>query len=140
MGAAFLLEEDKMPYIYSTLTSDNTYVIYANGGADLKIKTHQITIKGGTGIANDRLITPLGVVTQVSDEDLTLLENNSVFKTHKENGFIVVQSTGKESDPEKVASDMETQDESSPITPSHYKTDKDDDVEVIKPTTNKKGK
>ncbi|OBX10407.1 hypothetical protein QV09_05505 [Gallibacterium salpingitidis] len=126
-----------MPYVYSTLTSDNTYVIYADGGADLKIKTHQITIKGGTGIANDRLITPLGVATQVSDDDLALLEKNAVFKTHKEHGFIVVQTSGKEADAEKVASDMETRDESSPITPSHYETG-NDDVEVIKPTTNKK--
>lgn len=127
-----------MPYVYSTLTCDNAYVVYSQGGADLKVKTGQILIKGGTGVANARLITPLGVATKVTAEELKLLEENTVFKLHKENGFIVVQESGKESDAEKVASDMETRDESAPITPSDYATGKEDEPETVKVKTNKK--
>lgn len=125
-----------MAYVYSTLTADNTYVIYAKGGADLKVREHAITIKGGTGLADKRFITPLGVATQVSDEDLKLLEANEVFKLHKDNGFIVVQESNKQEDHEKVASDMVTRDESSPVTPSDFEVDDDPDSTVIKVTTN----
>lgn len=129
-----------MPYIYSTLTCDNAYVVYSQGGADLKVKTGQIIIKGGVGVANSRLITPLGVATQVTEDELKLLEENAVFKLHKENGFIVVQESGKESDAEKVALDMTGRDESSPVTPSDYTSNKEDEPETVKVTTNKKGK
>ncbi|MFY1028170.1 hypothetical protein ACE4RU_10795 [Actinobacillus seminis] len=128
-----------MPYVYSTLTCDNAYVVYSQGGADLKVKTGQIVIKGGVGVANQRLVTPLGIATQVTSEELALLEKNQVFKLHKENGFIVVQENGKESDAEKVALDMTGRDESSPVTPSDYISNKDE-PESIKVKTNRKGK
>lgn len=59
-----------MPYIYSTLTCDNAYTIYSDGANGLKVPQGSVIVKGGTGIANDRLITPLGIITSVSEEEL----------------------------------------------------------------------
>ena len=108
-----------MPYIFSTLTCDNRYIAYAETGADIKVPTMGILIKGGAGVMNDRLITPLGVATEVTKDELALLEQNPVFQMHKENGYIVVQD--KKADAEKVSGDMNSRDGSAPLTPSSFK-------------------
>lgn len=125
-----------MPYVFSTLTNDNRYTFYVKGGGDMKIPDGGILIKGGTGVMNDRLITPIGVGTEVTDEELKMLESHELFCIHRDNGYIRVES--KKADAEKVASDMKTQDGSSPLTPSSYT--EDGKVETIKPSTDKKGK
>lgn len=86
---------------------------------------------------NDRFITPLGVATEVSKEELALLEKNPVFQMHKENGYIIVQD--KKADAEKVASNMQGNDGSAPLTPSNYKSkrSKPEDLTV---TTNAEDK
>ncbi|AHG75431.1 hypothetical protein X808_9080 [Mannheimia varigena USDA-ARS-USMARC-1296] len=112
-----------MPYIYSTLTCDQAYTIYSNGQNGLKVPQGSILVKGGTGIANDRLITPLGISTSVSAEELEQLKSNPIFKQHLENGFIVVQEDGKEQDAEKVAVDMSLDNKDAPITPSDYQAE-----------------
>lgn len=123
-----------MPYVFSTLTSDQNYTFYTQGGADLQIPERGILIKGGTGVMNDRLITPIGVATEVTDEQLKLLEKHPIFIKHKQNGYISVQE--KKADAEKVAGDMKTQDGSSPLTPASFKGD-GDNPETLKATTNK---
>lgn len=125
-----------MPYIYSTLTCDNAYTIYSEGVNGLKVPQGRITIKGGTGIANDRLITPLGVTTQVSAEELEQLETNPIFQQHKANGFIVVQTEGKAQDAEKVAAEMSLDNKDAPVSPADY-PEGDGKTKV---TDNKKGK
>lgn len=125
-----------MPYIYSTLTCDNAYTLYSEGANGLKVPQGSITIKGGTGIANDRLITPLGVTTSVSEEELSALQQNTVFQQHIANGFIVVQEEGKAQDAEKVAANMSVNSKDKPVTPSDYQ-DGEGKTQV---TTNKKGK
>jgi len=108
-----------MPYVYSTLTADNGYLNYVPGPADIKIPEGQpIVIKGGTGLANDRLVTPLGVATQVTDDELSYLLRNPVFVGHEKAGFIVVSDA--KTDPEKVAADMKLRDRSSPVVPADY--------------------
>ncbi|MDD0824655.1 hypothetical protein PTQ27_09310 [Mannheimia sp. AT1] len=109
-----------MPYIYSTLTCDQAYTIYSNGQNGLKVPQGSILVKGGTGIANDRLITPLGISTSVSAKELEQLKSNPIFKQHLENGFIVVQEDGKEQDAEKVAAEMSLDNKDAPVTPSDY--------------------
>lgn len=109
-----------MPYIYSTLTCDQAYTIYSDGQNGLKVPQGSILVKGGTGIANDRLITPLGISTSVSAEELEQLKSNPIFKQHLENGFIVVQEDGKEQDAEKVAAEMSLDNKDAPVTPSDY--------------------
>lgn len=110
-----------MNHIYSTLTCDNTYTSYVKGPNDLSIVEKKVLIKGGTGVSNKHFVTPLGVVTGVSDEDLEHLRKNEVFKIHEKNGFITVSKVKK--DPEVMVADMETRDEASPIRPEDYAED-----------------
>ena len=105
-------------YVFSTLVSDQRYVDWSKGASDLPIEGQSVFIKGGTGVANDRFVTPLGVMTEVTEEEMKLLSANEMFKLHKGNGFITVQE--KSADPEKVAADMSLDDPSSPKTPSSY--------------------
>ena len=119
-------------YVFSTLTNDQHYLNWAKGPSDMPVESAGVLIKGGTGIANDRLITPLGVCTEISEEELKQLEQNGVFKLHQENGHILVRKS--KADPEKVATDM-VQDQSSPLTPADYMNAGENDV--AEPTTGK---
>ena len=72
-----------MNYIYSTLTADNEYstelgpiVVFGRNGAHLRGKIE----------------TPRGVATSVTDEQLQALEKHPLFITHKNNGFINIQT------------------------------------------------
>lgn len=106
-------------YIYSTLTSDNKYTAYdKNGQGDLVIPRHSVLINGGANLADKNLITPKGTLTIVSDEDLEFLEDNTIFKLHKDNGFIRVEK--KHAEVAKVVKDMEKGDKSKPKTPADY--------------------
>jgi len=105
-------------YIFSTLANDQLYTNWLQGGGDMPIKGHSVLVKGGTGVANDRLITPLGVSTEITDYDLEELQKNPSFKDHEKNGFIVVKA--KKAEAEKVAADMNLKDESAPLTDADY--------------------
>lgn len=105
-----------MNYVYSTLTCDNSYTLYEKTAGGLSVPKAEVLIKGGTGLANKHFITPLGVATSVSDQELALLKENSVFKEQMANGFLIVQEGGKAEDAEKVAADMVIGDGSAPLT------------------------
>ncbi len=111
-----------MQYVYSTLTSDTKYRVWIESSNDLPTFEHFILIKGGTGLANKDLITPYGVVTEVSDQDLALLEADETFQRHVEGGFIHVDRI--KSDPEKIAADMAARDGSSPLVPQDFELNK----------------
>ena len=105
-------------YVFSTLANDQNYTNWIAGGADVPIKGHSVLIKGGTGVANDRLITPLGVSTEITDYDLEELQKNPSFKAHEKEGFVTVKA--KKVEVEKVAADMNLKDESAPLTDADY--------------------
>ncbi|CAH0447399.1 hypothetical protein LMG10661_03465 [Ralstonia syzygii subsp. syzygii] len=107
-----------MNYVYSTATCDTAYGVWTKGGGDLPIRARSIVIRGGTGVANKHLITPRGVVTQVTDEELGILEQDDAFKRHVERGFIRVERM--KADPEKVAADMNGRDAASPLVPADF--------------------
>jgi hypothetical protein len=91
-------------YVFSTLANDQNYTNWLKGGGDVPIKGHSVLIKGGTGVANDRLITPMGISTEINELDLSELENNVVFQKHKASGFIVVKQ--KAADPEFIEREL----------------------------------
>ena len=105
-------------YVFSTLANDQLYQNWLQGGNDLPIQDVGVMIKGGTGVANDRLITPIGVATEVDDADYDALKKNPVFLKHVADGFLTVQT--KKAEAEKVASDMNLKDKSAPLTPSDF--------------------
>lgn len=110
-------------YVFSTLANDQLYTNWTKGGGDIPIKGHSVHINGGTGVANNRLITPLGVSTEITEYDLEELKKNPSFLDHEKNGFVVVKN--KKAEAEKVAADMNLKDDSAPMTSSDYKTDEE---------------
>lgn len=115
-----------MFYVYSTATCPISYVSYqGNSSHDLGVIQKRpdgskmaVTINGGHGVASKNLITPKGVVTEVSDEDMDFLLNDRLFKKHMEAGFMSYDK--KEVSPEKKAKDMAEKDGSAPLVPSDF--------------------
>lgn len=103
----------KVIVIYSTLASDMNYTNHAKGGADMPVELEPVFIKGGAGVANDRLITPMGVATMVTAEQLDQLRANTVFQMHEKNGYVIVSE--ERGDPEKMAAEMNSNDPSRPL-------------------------
>lgn len=121
-----------MPYIYSTLTNSINCADYVASEGGTPRKTRSVFIAGGSNVADKHLITPLGVVTEVSEDDLKFLKTNKMFNRMIERGFLKVES--KKAEPEKVAADMVGRDESAPLVPNDF----DEDGKGAKPS--KKGK
>jgi hypothetical protein len=114
-----------MHYITSTMAADVTYHLYSNisdsrNGVP-KIK-RSVLIRGKSGVADKVLITPMGVRTVVSDEDMELLNNDITFNTHRKNGYITVESSDRNTEV-VVADGMKTRDDSAPITPEDFAED-----------------
>jgi len=105
----------KKLYVFSTLASDVAYTNHAQGGADMPIDLPSVLVKGGAGVANDRIITPRGVATTVTEEQVEYLRANQVFQLHEKNGFVMVSDTY--ADPDIVAADMTGRDNSAPFVP-----------------------
>ena len=105
-----------MPYIHSTLTNDTAYASYVKTGDGSPNKIErQVLIKGGANRATKQLVTPLGAVTSVTDEELEFLEKNELFQQHKKGGFIKV--TKWDSNPDRAVHDMTPKDGCAPKTP-----------------------
>jgi len=113
-------------HVFSTLANDQLYQNWLQGGNDLPIKDKGVLIKGGTGVANDRLITPIGVPTEIEEADYEALKKNPVFLKHEKDGFITVRA--KKVEVEKVVPDMNLKDKSAPLTASDFKEDEEPKV------------
>lgn len=108
-----------MPHIASTLTGSQIYTSYHQGPNDLQEIERQVLIHGGSGIANKMMITPKGaILTPVTDDELELLETNTVFRLHLDNGFVRILR--KSVDGEKASADMSIGDKSSPLNPAMF--------------------
>lgn len=106
-----------MAYILSTMTSGVDYTIYKKTPGGLSVPVKTISVNGGANVQNTRtLITPQGITTSITDEDLELLMNHPVFKIHLEKGFVKVVKT------EKVdTKGMEVKDKSAQLTADDFK-------------------
>lgn len=116
----------KTVHVFSTLATDQIYANHEVNPDGIPIPTSQILIKGGAGVANDRLITPLGVATEIPEGHMVELEKNPVFQMHKKNGYITVRD--RKADPEKVATGMNAKDPSKPLTPADFQDKQVDGV------------
>lgn len=107
-----------MPYITSTAANDNVYAIYDSAikSGPMPMKWSKL-IKGRHGVANSTrskgLFTPQGMQTEVTQEELTLLETIAEFKNHVKEGFLRI--TKLKSAPEKLVKDMNDEDGSRPL-------------------------
>ena len=108
-------------YVFSNLTTDQNYTIYRKGqraGEPAVVET-SILIKGGHGVANDRIVTPKGVCTTISDDVYEALTNCPMFARHYEKKFITIEN--KKADPEKVSQDLEPKDGGAPLVNNDFK-------------------
>lgn len=116
-----------MPYVYSTATCSTAYVKYAppasnessnrsSDGFNRIVK--KVIINGGNGVATKHLVTPIGSITFVSDEDLEFLLQDQNFQRHMKEGFITYDK--KKVEPEKKAKNMKDKDGSFPLTPKNF--------------------
>lgn len=112
-------------HVFSTLATDMTYVNWHSPGEGIPpTEGKHINIRGGAGVAQKArpgsdIWTAYGFATEVSDDDLALLEQNEIFKLHKKNGYITIRS--KAMDVEKAVADMNRKDNSSPLTEADVK-------------------
>lgn len=111
-----------MPYITSTMSASVSYAIYGKTAGGLPIVQKEIVIEGGANVMSKKLmVTPNGVVTKVTDEELALLEAHPLFKTHQKNGFIRVSKSNPQEDIAKVdTKDMQNKDASAQRVDSDY--------------------
>lgn len=105
-----------MPHVISTATSGVDFTLYAMG-KDQHKPVKKISIAGGSNVANKHLVTPMGVATEVSEDDLQELLSLQIFQRQMDRGFFRVVNSKR--DPEQVitSTGMETADESAPLTP-----------------------
>lgn len=108
-----------MAYITSRMAGGVDYAFYAQGPNGIHIVKDIISIEGGADVINKRnLITPDGVVTEVSSDKLEKLKTHSLFKQHIKDGFIKI------CDSEKSANNSGrelAQDSSKQLTPKDYR-------------------
>jgi len=113
-----------MKYVCSKLASDNRYALWKDESElpnDLPQIDKSVLIKGGSGVANKNVITPYGIVTEITDEQCEFLEKNEAFKRHKERGFVKILAKHPHDQTEKVAADLADDEGSAPLTPEKAK-------------------
>lgn len=117
-------------HVYSTLSAPTEYSSYRpvresakagnNAPGEVPVLLTSVTIAGGANVANARsLMTPRGIVTTISAEELEVCNADPVFQMHKENGFIFVEeaTTDRVDAEEKVEKlDLTKADKSAPLT------------------------
>jgi len=119
-----------MPFVYSTLPNGVVYNGYVQT-SDTSVPTvnFSVEILGGAGVADKRIVTPQGVVTEVDEDQIAFLLDNELFKLHQKNGYLVVRD--KRTDVEAVVADMQRGDASSPMTPHDLIGDGQDEATEI---------
>lgn len=120
-----------MPHLYSTLTEPVVITFWEKGPEGMPTQTRAIRINGGHGKADRRtLITPIGVHTEVTDEELELLKTNPSFMRQVKAKFIAIRE--KKADAEAVASDMEAADKSAQLSEADFEDEPEEKVEKPK--------
>jgi len=107
-----------MPYVASTLSCDQFYTEWnrpVSSGAKIARPAtpfKQVFISGRANVQN-KISTPEGVITKISDEDAEFLKQNPAFQGHEKNGHVKIIRSAV--DPVKVARDMKDRDDSAPL-------------------------
>jgi len=110
----------KKLYVYSTLANDQAYHGFAKNDAnDVATIERSVLIKGGAGVANDRIITPRGIRTEITEQDEAILQANKVFKLHEKNGFVLISQDDIDAD--QMGEMMSSDDKSRPLTEDQAK-------------------
>lgn len=122
----------KKLYVYSTLTGDQVYTNHRTDANGVPQAVSSVFIAGGANLMSKHFVTPMGMATEVTAEQLAELRNNEMFKLHEKNGFIRVSEAREDAD--KVASDMTGRDKSAPLVEQDLAED-EPEVTTNKPET-----
>jgi hypothetical protein len=110
-----------MPVIYSSCTSDNFFPVWKSHP---RKSTYDkgVLIKGGANSQHKRtMLTPRGVATQVTSEELEQLKADPAFMGFVERGFMSIDEKGKNThDADEKGADM-PKDKSAQDTAKTYK-------------------
>lgn len=113
-------------YVYSTLTSDQEYRTFRESGGDLPQVEASVLIRGKANVMDKHFVTPAGMLTEITEDQLAVLERCEVFRLHVKHGHIIVS---RDLLPvEKVVGDLEARDKSAPLTEASVKGQVDDVV------------
>jgi len=113
----------KKVYIACTLASPQAYSTFLNvDNAKVPTVEKVININGGHNVANKNLITPHGVITEISEEDYAILKEIKGYQVHEKNGFVKMLKQNPRSS-EKAVSDLNQDDPSRPVTPGDYEAE-----------------
>lgn len=82
-----------MPVIYSRLSNDRTFPNYIPKKGDDKTVSRSrygsaILVKGGANVSDKNRVTPEYVETNVTAEDLKILQDNATFKRLVDRGWL----------------------------------------------------
>lgn len=77
-----------------------------------------VRIEGGANVPNKHMVTPKGVLTRVSDDDLAFLMSNAKFQEVMKAGFMLVIADDRDMD--KVVGDMAAKDGCAPKTEADF--------------------
>jgi hypothetical protein len=100
-------------YVFSTATTPVSFVEYSPHVAN-RVPTvkRKVIIKGGANRPTKHLLTPRGIATEVSAEDMDFLSKDVKFQKMVKEGFMTFASDEREID--RVVSDMKAKDNSAP--------------------------
>lgn len=106
-------------YVYSTLSNDQSYVLWgvSDQASGPRTRDKTIVVRGRANIRGE-FVTPKGVMTSVSVEELEILKKVPAFQRHLKAGYISIDPHRE--DPDKVAKSMTTKDKSAQLTPEDY--------------------
>lgn len=106
-----------MPYVLSKLANTQIYTQYTKGINNINMPVKRVEIKGGADVTDKNLVTPSGVVTKVTADELEILKANKDFQKHLERGCLNIFDSMP--DIETKAEKLE-KDNSKQLTPADY--------------------
>lgn len=116
-----------MKHVFSTLSAPTEYADYITQPGVSTIHK-KVLVRGGAGVATQgngpNIYTPMGVRTEVSDEDAEFLANHGIFKLHQKGGHVKIESIARDAD--KVAQNMDPDTGGQPKTPADVKKEADE--------------
>lgn len=115
-------------YVCSKMASDNAYTTWhpkQKAANDMPRKDRQVLIKGGSGVVNKQLVTPHGVVTKITSDELDLVRKSCpAFARHEKAGYLrVLEKDPSPKDIKSMSEDM-PDDKSKQATEKSVKKDK----------------
>lgn len=111
-----------MKYVASKLSYQQEFTFYAPAqGGGPAIRTGGITVKGGCNVRDEHtLVLPTdGVITEITDEEATLLASHPVFKMYERNGAMKIVAS--ERDGRRAARDLFEKDGSAQLNEKDFR-------------------